>query len=219
MPALRSAEVARVVDVISRRLRGARAELNMLDGRAGDGDLGDTLAGATSALEAEVASWPSDEELSLGQVLVRLGGALQRSAPSSFGSLLAVCLREAGHELERNEDVTSLGDADLLLRAFRAGVAEVEVRGRTQVGDRTFLDALVPALEAAEHQGFEGTDCWKAAAEGARDGARSTAAMVPRVGRASWVGERAVGEEDAGAHAVALVVATMAETLGSQELA
>jgi len=217
MPALRPAEVARVVGVLGRRLREAQAELNMLDGRAGDGDLGETLAGASSALEAEIANWSSDEELSLGEVLVRLGTTLRRSAPSSFGSLLAVGLRTAGHELERNEDATSLRDADALLGAFRAGVAEVEARGRTQVGDRTFLDALVPALEAAGRQGFEGADCWKAAAEGARDGARATAAMVPKVGRASWVGERAVGEEDAGAHVVALVVATMAETLNSQE--
>lgn len=212
---MRSTDLERVVRALGERLREARDELNALDGRAGDGDLGDTLAAATGALEAEIEGWLSDEELALGEVLVRLGATLRRAAPSSFGSLVAVGLRAAGKALERGDETSSSRDDASVLAACRVGVAEVEARGQAALGDRTFLDALVPALEAAGREGLQASERWKAAAEAAREGARATAAMVPKVGRASWVGERAVGEEDAGAHVVALVIETLADALGA----
>jgi len=103
-----------------------------------------------------------------------------------------------------------------VLAALEAGLQEIKARGRAEVGDRTVLDALVPALESARASlvgAAGGAELWRRAAEGASAGAERTAGMVPKVGRASWVGERAVGEVDAGVRVAELVLSAMAEAI------
>ena len=89
--------------------------------------------------------------------------------------------------------------------AFRAGVAAVATLGGAKPGDRTMLDALVPAADAFAAAAGGGLQAAaRAAAEAAERGAEATATMVPRLGRASYLGARAVGAPDAGAAAVAV---------------
>lgn len=210
---MRADEARALLGSVGTVLRSAKDELNGLDGRAGDGDLGDTLAAATEALEAEAAAWPAEEELAPADLLARVSATLRRAAPSSFGSLVALGLRAAGKALAAGAD-----DPASALAALEAGVAEIEARGRAKVGERTVLDALVPALDAARSAlagGARGAGLWQAAAEGARAGAERTATMTPKAGRASWVGERAVGEVDAGARVAALVLLAVADGVGA----
>ncbi|MEK7862752.1 MAG: DAK2 domain-containing protein [Chloroflexota bacterium] len=85
----------------------------------------------------------------------------------------------------------------------------MEERGRAAVGDKTLLDALAPAAEAAGRAASAGasfTQTLAASAEAARAGADATRAMRPKVGRASWMADRSAGHEDAGAHLVALLL-------------
>jgi dihydroxyacetone kinase len=208
---VRADVVGRLLGAVGESLRAAKDELNGLDGRAGDGDLGDTLAAACVALEAEAAGWPGEEDLAPAEVLARVSATLRRAAPSSFGSLVALGLRAAGKALAAGGD-----DAASVLAALDAGIEEIKARGRAEVGDRTVLDALVPALESARAAlagGAGGVELWRRATEGASAGAERTAEMAPKVGRASWVGERAVGEVDAGARVAELVLSAMAEAI------
>ncbi|MBN3746966.1 DAK2 domain-containing protein, partial [Burkholderia sp. Se-20373] len=89
--------------------------------------------------------------------------------------------------------------------AFRGAVDSISELGGAHAGDRTMLDALVPAVAAFERALDNDRDpasAWAAAVEAAEHGAQETARMTPRAGRASYLGERAIGTPDGGAVAV-----------------
>ena len=90
-----------------------------------------------------------------------------------------------------------------------AAATSITQRGRVDVGDRTMLDALCPAAEAIRRAADAGLDVAAAtrdAAAAADAGARATATMAAKVGRAGWLADRATGHEDAGARLIAMVV-------------
>ncbi|UCC54020.1 MAG: DAK2 domain-containing protein, partial [Anaerolineaceae bacterium] len=89
-----------------------------------------------------------------------------------------------------------------------AGLAQVQKRGKAQVGDKTMVDALAPAVseyQSAIEAGLGMSQALRKAAEGAQAGAEATKDMVARVGRAKYVGERSLGCQDAGATTMALL--------------
>jgi dihydroxyacetone kinase-like protein len=181
----------------------AQAELNQMDGVAGDGDLGLTMSTGARAL---IAIAPELETLDLASALRRCGTELARKAPSTSGTLLATAfLRAAG---------AVAGDkppAALLAAALSASQTGIEQRGKASVGDKTLLDALAPAqaaTQAAADAGLDLCEALRAAARAAAEGADATRNMRARVGRAGWLAERSEGHVDAGAHLVALVLAS-----------
>ncbi len=91
---------------------------------------------------------------------------------------------------------------------FRQSIAGIKKRGQSDVGDKTLLDALVPAIDCLEHSFQNGHDeptALKAAASCARQAAESTRSMIAKKGRAAYAGERSIGSLDAGAVAIALL--------------
>ena len=99
------------------------------------------------------------------------------------------------------------GDAGLDVPAFlQAGVEGVRQRGKAEPGDKTMLDALLPAVEAIRTGGLE------AAVAAAESGMLATIPMQARKGRASYLGERSVGHQDPGATSAWLLIRTAAET-------
>ena len=97
-----------------------------------------------------------------------------------------------------------------MLAAAEAGIVQ---RGKAKPGDKSMLDALHPAVEAAREAATAGADLagvLRAAAESAALGAEATKGMVARVGRASRLGERTIGHQDAGATSLAIILATAA---------
>ena len=98
--------------------------------------------------------------------------------------------------------------------ALEAGVRGVQNRGKAAPGDKTMLDALLPALEALRAGGGSPglTDGLRRSAEAADAGAKATAPWVARKGRASYLGERSVGHLDPGAVSSALLLAALADT-------
>jgi dihydroxyacetone kinase-like protein len=112
---------------------------------------------------------------------------------------------------------TAVGQAEELTEAtvkaaLRAGLDGVVARGKAEVGDATMVDALAPAVEAAEAVDDGGVAAvLAAAADAAERGAESTTPLVARKGRASYLGERSVGHLDPGARSTALLLRTFAE--------
>ena len=101
----------------------------------------------------------------------------------------------------RGKPALSKADLDEM---FSAGLDGVMQRGKADIGDKTMVDALRPAVERfAARTDF--ADAWTAAAEAARSGAESTVDMVARHGRAKFLGERGIGHQDAGATTIALM--------------
>jgi dihydroxyacetone kinase len=188
-PALRRAVLA-----VAGALEAAKPRLTELDSRAGDGDLGVSMVRAAEALRA----LPDGAFADPPTALAAMADALRRAIGGSSGPFYATALMRAARELPASPGVAEWA------AAFREGVAAVAALGGAKPGDRTMLDALVPAADAFAAAGGGLQEAARAAAEAAERGAEATAAMVPRLGRASYLGARAVGAPDAGAAAVAV---------------
>jgi dihydroxyacetone kinase-like protein len=103
--------------------------------------------------------------------------------------------------------------------ALRTAVATVAARGQAQVGDKTMIDALAPAVEELERALAEGDSLAAAmqrAAAAAAEGMRATIPLQARRGRASYLGERSVGHQDPGATSSALLLTAAAEILATE---
>jgi dihydroxyacetone kinase len=141
-----------------------------------------------------------------------MGNALRRSIGGSSGPFYATALlRAARHLAERAPDATAWAEA------FDAAVDAVAELGGARPGDRTMLDALRPAADAfarALKAGKSPTDAWAECVREAEQGAEATARMQPRLGRASYLGERALGVPDAGAAAVVVWLKALTPYLG-----
>jgi dihydroxyacetone kinase len=188
-PALRRAVLA-----VAGALEAAEPRLTELDSRAGDGDLGVSMVRAAEALRA----LPEGAFADPPTLLAAMADALRRAIGGSSGPFYATALMRAARELPASPGVAEWAVA------FREGVAAVAALGGAKPGDRTMLDALVPAADAFAAAGGGLQEAARAAAEAAERGAEATASMVPRLGRASYLGARAVGAPDAGAAAVAV---------------
>lgn len=186
------ATIERVADL----LIAAEGDLNALDAKSGDGDTGSTLATAARALKSGLDRMPLAD---LTQLFPALGNELSQTMGGSSGVILAIFFNAAGDACAGGASVP---------RALMEGLARVSEVGGAQVGDRTMIDALDPALTALP----EGL---AAAAAAARTGADATATMTrARAGRAAYVPEENIaGHKDPGAEAVALVFEGLAEAL------
>ncbi|KZM49014.1 dihydroxyacetone kinase subunit DhaK [Labrenzia sp. OB1] len=167
-------------------LIAAEADLNALDAKSGDGDTGNTLATAARALIKALDRLPLAD---LTQLYRAIGLELSQTMGGSSGVLLAIFFAAAG-------DASSSGRN--AIGALKAGLDRIMQVGGAQPGDRTMIDALMPALNALEKGIGE-------AAREARQGADATARITrARAGRASYVSEANLsGHNDPGAEAVA----------------
>jgi len=186
------ATIAQVADL----LIAAEGDLNELDAKSGDGDTGSTLATAARALKDRLDAMPLAD---LTQLFPALGNELSQTMGGSSGVILAIYFNAAGDACAGGATVEA---------ALAAGMKRVSDVGGAQVGDRTMIDALAPALEALG----DGMD---AAAAAAREGANSTANIHrAKAGRAAYVpSENLKGHNDPGAEAVALVFEGLATAM------
>ncbi|APT56104.1 dihydroxyacetone kinase [Roseomonas gilardii] len=188
-------------------VEAAEAELTALDSRAGDGDLGISLARGAAAIRA----LPETAFADAPEALARIGGALRRAIAGSSGPFYATALLRAARDLPPEP-----GPADWAA-AFRRGVEAIAELGGAKPGDRTMLDALHPAAEAFRAEleaGRPASVAWAAAVRAAEEGAEATVRMRPRLGRASYLGERALGVPDAGAAAAVVWLRALAMPQG-----
>ena len=146
------------------------------------------------------------------KALDALALALRREIAGSSGPFYAIALMRVARLLEGEASPS----ADLWGKALAEAGEAVSATGGAKPGDRTMLDALAGATEswrAARAEGRGGREAFDAAAAGARSGAAKTADMTPKLGRASYLGERVLGHPDAGATAVAIWMDAIARSL------
>ncbi|MFJ6513711.1 dihydroxyacetone kinase subunit DhaL [Streptomyces sp. NPDC091406] len=177
--------------------------LTELDSAIGDADHGSNLqrgfAAVTEVLEKDAPATP-------GAVLALAGRQLISTVGGASGPLYGTLLRRTGKALGDEGEVTR----EQLAQAFAAGVAAVGQLGGAQAGDKTMLDALLPAAEALASS-FDG------AANAARAGAVATVPLQARKGRASYLGERSIGHQDPGATSAALLIEALAATAAATD--
>jgi dihydroxyacetone kinase-like protein len=181
--------------------------LRELDAAIGDGDLGITV---TIGFQAVNEALPDLADADIGTILMRSGMAFNRKAASTFGALFATMMMRAAREAKGLDAV----GPDEVAAMFSAAVDGVKERGKADVGDKTLLDALVPAGQALSEAVADGAalaDALARAAAAADEGARATTEMKSKMGRASWFTDRTQGVQDPGATAVALMIASLSE--------
>jgi dihydroxyacetone kinase-like protein len=187
-----------------------RDELTALDAAIGDADHGTNLDRGMSAVVGALDATPP---AGAGALLKQVGMTLVRTVGGAGGPLYGTFFLRMSAAL--GEDAATV-PAQTLAGSVRAGVEGVGARGKAEIGDKTMLDALAPAVDALEAGLAGGADlrtALGAAAAAAAAGRDATVPLQARKGRASYLGERSVGHQDPGATSAALLVTAAAETL------
>ncbi|MFC7643319.1 dihydroxyacetone kinase subunit DhaL [Streptosporangium lutulentum] len=182
-----------------------RDRLTRLDAAVGDADHGANLDRGFAAVAPVLAAKQPD---TTGALLKQVGDTLIRNVGGASGPLYGMAFREMGKVLGDTPDV-SVAE---LCTALRAGLAGIQKLGAAVEGDKTLVDALIPAIRALEQavrDGVKQQEAIAAAAAAALAGAEATIPMLARKGRASYLGPRSVGHEDPGAASTALIFAAL----------
>ncbi len=182
-----------------------RLELVALDRAIGDADHGTNMdRGMQKALEKLEATEGDD----IGALLKVVGMALVSSVGGAAGPLYGTLFLQMGAATAGRSEL----DLDGWTAALEAGVNGVQKRGKAEPGDKTMLDALLPAVAALEGGG-ELADALRRSADAAAEGMRQTIPLEARKGRASYLGPRSVGHQDPGATSSHLLIASAASSL------
>jgi dihydroxyacetone kinase-like protein len=194
--------VRRYADVIAEH----RTELVRLDTAIGDGDHGTNMdRGMKKVVEKLDASDGGD----IGADLKAVGMALVSSVGGAAGPLYGTLFLQMGTASVGKDEL----DLDGWTAAVEAGVKGVQSRGKAEPGDKTMIDALLPAVDALKEGGEIGEALERSAAA-AEEGMKATIPLEARKGRASYLGPRSIGHQDPGATSSYLLLRTAAETLG-----
>ncbi len=182
--------------------------LTELDSAIGDGDHGENMTRGFTAVEKKLeAATPAGISAlfkTVGMTLLSsVGGA---SGPLYGGFFLELAKSSAGKEK------LSKGDLGLLLGH---GLGDIQRRGKAQLGDKTMVDALSPAVEAFQSSAGDISVASQAAAERAKLAAQATIPLQARKGRASYLAERSIGHQDPGATSSWLLLWALASVCNS----
>ncbi|MEU3253452.1 dihydroxyacetone kinase subunit DhaL [Streptomyces sp. NPDC006997] len=174
--------------------------LTALDSPIGDADHGSNLQRGFTAVVAAVGQEAPDTP---GAVLILAGRQLISTVGGASGPLYGTLLRRTGKALGDAAEVSE----ERFAEALRTGVDAVMQLGGAAPGDKTMIDALVPAVDALG-------ESFGAARVAAEQGAEATTPLQARKGRASYLGERSIGHQDPGATSSALLIAGLEQAAG-----
>ncbi|MEV0704561.1 dihydroxyacetone kinase subunit DhaL [Saccharopolyspora sp. NPDC050389] len=189
-----------------------RDELIQLDRAIGDADHGENMDRGFRAVVSKVDTAAPETP---GAVLKLTATVLISTVGGASGPLYGTAFLRAAAAVGDVEEL----DGAAVAKALQAGMEGVIARGRAAVGDKTMVDALSPAVEAAKNAAESGESAAKVlsvAAEAAHQGAQATEPLVARKGRASYLGERSAGHIDPGARSTALLLSAFAEATRSR---
>ena len=197
-----------VVHSIAQTAVDNEKEFGDLDAVVGDGDFGYSLA---RGFEIVLQDWDSYDRSTPAVFLQKIAMVISGRVGGTSGPLWGTAFLRASTSAKDKAELT--GDDVVVM--LRAAIDGIKTRGNSDVGDKTLLDALVPAtdaLESAIAQGDGAADSVAKAALVARSSADATTSMQAMRGRASYTGERSIGSPDPGAVAVAVIL----ERLGAE---
>ena len=199
--------INRFADIIAEQ----RAYLTQLDTAIGDADHGTNMDRGMRAAVERVGAIEGDDDI--GGVFKAVGMALVSKVGGAAGPLYGTLFLQMGNATAGASELDLAGWSD----ALAAGLKGVETRGKAEPGDKTMVDALMPAVEALQRAQNDGADLSAAleqSAAAARKGMDDTVPLVARKGRASYLGERSAGHQDPGATSSYLLVQAAVETFG-----
>ena len=211
--AVRATTVTAWMNEAASAVRIQRDYLTQLDSAIGDGDHGTNMNRGFEAVEKALAG--QNGSVPPGRLLILAGKTLVSTVGGASGPLWGSALRAAGRSLGDAESF----EAPELAAALDAAIAAVIDLGAATPGDKTMIDALVPAAEALRNGLDSGVPlpiAVAAACEAAEEGARATVPMLARKGRASYLGERSIGHQDPGATSATLILRALERAVAAE---
>ncbi len=178
-----------------------------LDAVVGDGDFGYSMA---RGFELVLSGWDDFDRADIGTFLKKVAVVITSRIGGTSGPIWGTAFLRAGSTAGPAERL----EPGQVVAMLRASIEGIKARGKSDVGDKTLLDALVPAVDVIEEHVGSGADTagtLRAAAVVARQRAEATRSMQAMRGRASYTGERSIGTLDAGAIAVAVMLEALAD--------
>lgn len=180
------------------------AYLSDIDSRFGDGDHGVTINKIAMLIERKVSEW-GDE--SLGEFIEDLGDEIMSVNGGSAGPLYGTMIGGLGEPLRDIDQI----DGQVLKKMFLGSLSAMEDITKAKVGDKTMMDALIPAVEAANKAENDITEVLTSASKAAVEGAKASEAFISKYGRARSYKEQTIGTPDAGAVSASIFFVGLAE--------
>jgi dihydroxyacetone kinase phosphoprotein-dependent L subunit len=206
MPKATFGDVERVVHTIATVSVENEKYFGDLDAVVGDGDFGYSMA---RGFELVLSGWDDFDRTDIGTFLKKVAIVITSRIGGTSGPIWGTAFLRAGSTAGAATELEAAQVVDML----RAAIEGIKARGKSDVGDKTLLDALVPATDTIEQNIAAGADApstLRAAARVARERAEATRSMQAMRGRAAYTGERSIGTLDAGAVAVAVMFEALA---------
>ena len=206
MSGLDGAWTRRWIEAVAAEVAARKSELTALDRAIGDGDHGENLDRGFQAVLGKLDSL--DEQATPGAVLKLVATTLISTVGGAAGPLYGTAFLKGAMAAGDRDEL----DAAALVEVLTAARDGIVARGKAEPNDKTMVDAWTPAVEAASTAGGDVRAVLDVAAAAAAEGAAATEPLVAHKGRASYLGERAIGHRDPGAESTALVLRAAADT-------
>lgn len=200
-------KLVEILSAMTKVMEENKEFLTDLDNVIGDGDHGINMARGFAEVEKQAAALA---EKDIGTILKTVGMTLVSKVGGSSGPLYGTAFMKAGMTIGAKNEI----GMDDFLAGLDVGIKGIKARGRSTTGEKTMLDAMVPALTAMKDAQAAGEDTAKVLAAGvaaAEAGVEATKPMVATKGRASYLGERSVGHQDPGATSFTLLLTEIAK--------
>jgi dihydroxyacetone kinase-like protein len=198
------------------RLHDQAAALTALDQAIGDGDHGTNMDRGFSAIVAQIDAGAADGDGDRAMTAARLraaGRTLISTVGGAAGPLYGTALMRAGGAIAASDGASG---AEAALAGLDAAIGGIQALGKATAGEKTMIDALIPAVEAARAELARGADIkavTAAMATAAEAGSTETIPLLATKGRASYLGERSIGHQDPGATSAAVLLRALADVV------
>jgi len=200
-------QVISILNKIAKVIEENKAYLSELDAAIGDGDHGINM---NKGFTAVVDKLRVDDGHDIGEIFKKTGMALVSNVGGASGPLYGTAFMKAAVEVNGKANI----DIEDFIKILEAALGGVQMRGKAIRGEKTMVDAIAPAIDAMKEAlkaGLPPIDILKASKDEAMQGVEYTKTIIATKGRASYLGERSIGHQDAGATSSYLILNTIYE--------
>lgn len=198
-----------ILNKISNVIEENKNYLSELDAAIGDGDHGINMNKGFNAVKEKLRG---DNGNDIGDILKKTGMALVSNVGGASGPLYGTAFMKAAVEVNGKADL----DIEDFIKILEAALGGVKMRGKAERGEKTMIDAIAPAIDAMKEAlkaGLKPIDILKASKDAAIQGVEYTKSIIATKGRASYLGQRSIGHQDAGATSSYLILNTVYEAV------
>lgn len=202
-------KVIEILTQIAVKIDENKGYLSELDATIGDGDHGINMSKGFKAVTEKLKE---DDGVDIAGILKKTGMALVSTVGGASGPLYGTAFMKSSMSVNGKTEIDIKDFSNMLKDALDG----IKMRGKAKAGEKTMIDALEPALGAINkgiEQGLESKEILKLAKEAAYNGVEYTKTIIATKGRASYLGERSIGHQDAGATSSALILETIYEAI------